>query len=133
MNSAPKKMDIGSMKAANYFIINEDDDSKIEFIYEPGKRKVVKEQKGAKGMIYMAISAACYASMAFFLKMLYMHSSVSTFEVAYWQSIVMIILNFSLFKVYGKDHLKVPTHMRTTLVLRSIFGFLGTVGFYLAL
>ena len=85
------------LKAANYFIINEDDDSKLEFVYEPKKKKVVKEQKGAKGMIYMSISAACYASMAFFLKKLYIHSSVSTFEVTYWQSIVMIILNFSLF------------------------------------
>lgn len=84
-------------------------------------------------MIYMAISSAAYTLMAFVLKMLYLNSSVSTFEVTYWQSIVMGVLNFSLFKVYGKDHLQVPKHMRTTLILRSITGFLGTIGYYLAL
>ena len=84
-------------------------------------------------MIYMAISSAAYTLMAFTLKNLYLKSSVSTFEVTYWQSIVMGVLNFSLFKVYGKDHLQVPRNMRTTLILRSIFGFLGTIGYYLAL
>lgn len=71
-------------KAANYFVINEDDDSKIEFIYEPKKKKVSKEQKGAKGMIYMLISACFFSLMAFFLKLLYLNSNVSTYEVTYW-------------------------------------------------
>lgn len=30
-------------KAANYFVINEDDDSKIEFVFEPRKKKLVRE------------------------------------------------------------------------------------------
>lgn len=84
-------------------------------------------------MIYMAISSLAYTLMAFLLKLLYIKSSVSTFEVTYWQSIMMAFLNFFLFKAYTQDHLKVPMNMRRTLVLRSIFGFFGMTGYYLAL
>ena len=45
----------------------------------------------------------------------------------------MAILNFGLFKAYGKDHFLVRDDMRTTLILRSICAFLGVSGFYLAL
>lgn len=37
------KNPIDESKAANYFVINQDDDSKVEFIYEPKKKKVVRE------------------------------------------------------------------------------------------
>jgi hypothetical protein len=30
-------------KAAKYFVINEDDDSKIDFAYEPPKKKLIRE------------------------------------------------------------------------------------------
>ena len=87
--------------AINYFIINEDDDSKIDFDFKPNSKKVIREQKGAKGMIYMAISSACFSLMAFLLKILYIDTNVSTFEVTYWQSMMMGALNFPLFKAYG--------------------------------
>lgn len=45
----------------------------------------------------------------------------------------MAILNLSLFKTYGKDHLLVRDDMRVTLIVRSICAFLGVTGFYLAL
>jgi drug/metabolite transporter (DMT)-like permease len=45
----------------------------------------------------------------------------------------MALLNFGLFKSYGKDHLLVRDDMRTTLVVRSISAFIGATGFYLAL
>lgn len=71
-------------KAVNYFVINEDDDSKIDYVFEPKKKKHHQEQKGAKGMIYMLISAIFFSLMAFVLKMLYLNSNVSTYEVTYW-------------------------------------------------
>ena len=37
------KGQIDETKAANYFVINQDDDSKIEFIYEAKKKKIVRE------------------------------------------------------------------------------------------
>lgn len=92
-------------KAANYFVINEDDDSKIDFVFEQKKKKVIREQKGAKGMIYMLISACFFSLMAFFMKLLYLNSHIGTYEVTYWQSIFMMVMNFSLFKAYKKDHL----------------------------
>ena len=42
-------------------------------------------------------------------------------------------LNLAWFKAAGKDHLLVRDDMRATLILRSICGFLGLSGFYLAL
>jgi len=45
----------------------------------------------------------------------------------------MMAMNFGLFKVYKKDHMTVPTNMRSTLVLRAITGFFGMTGYYLAL
>ena len=120
-------------KAANYFIINEDDDSKLDFNYQPPKTKLHREQKGVKGMVYMFISALFFSLMAFVLKLLYNHSDVNTYEVTYWMSIMMGLLNYALFKAYSQDHLKVPENMRTTLILRSVYAFFGTTGFYLAL
>lgn len=84
-------------------------------------------------MIYMLISALFFSMMAFILKLLYLNSACSTYEVTYWQSIVMMVLNFSLFKVYNKDHLQVPDNMRATLILRSVTAFFGMTGYYLAL
>lgn len=84
-------------------------------------------------MGYMLISAVCYTMMAFCLKLLYLHSNISTYEVTYWQAIVIGILNFFMFKAAGKDHLLVRDDMRVTLILRSIAAFLGLSGFYLAL
>ena len=81
----------------------------------------------------MLISALFFSLMAFILKKLYQTSAISTYEVTYWQSMIMITLNFSLFKVYQKDHMQVPSAMRGTLVFRSITAFLGITGFYLAL
>jgi hypothetical protein len=37
-----------------------------------------------KGMIYMGISAIFSSLMAFILKMLYIHSDITAYEVTYW-------------------------------------------------
>ena len=84
-------------------------------------------------MIYMLISAVFFSFMAFLLKTLYINSNISTFEVTYWQSLMMGAFNFSLFKLYSKDHLDVPYNQRSVLMLRSVFAFLGMIGYYLAL
>jgi len=84
-------------------------------------------------MIYMLISACFFSLMAFFLKYLYLQSSITTYEVTYWQSLIMVVMNFSLFKVYKKDHLTVRKEDRLNLVLRAMSGFLGMTGYYLAL
>jgi len=46
---------------------------------------------------------------------------------------MMGVFNFSLFKLYQKDHLDVPYNQRRVLVLRSVFAFFGMIGYYLAL
>ena len=48
----------------------------------------------------MFISAAFYTATACLLKYLYLNSAISTYEFAYWSSIVIGILNLILFKIY---------------------------------
>ena len=81
----------------------------------------------------MLISAIFYTLLAFLLKMLYINSDISTYEITYFQAMVMGLLNLGLFKAYDKDQLLVREDMRVTLVLRSVSAFLGVSGFYLAL
>ena len=107
--------------------------SKIDFEFEAPKHHEVREQKGSKGMMYMLISAIFYTLLAFLLKMLYINSDISTYEITYFQAMVMGLLNLGLFKAYDKDQLLVREDMRVTLVLRSVSAFLGVSGFYLAL
>jgi drug/metabolite transporter (DMT)-like permease len=120
-------------KGHHYFKVNQSHAEEIVFQYEAPVVHVSREQKGSKGIMYMLISAVFYTIMATLLKILYLNSNISTYEVTYFQSIVMVILNFSLFKAYDKDHLLVRDDMRTTLILRSVYAFLGVSGFYLAL
>jgi drug/metabolite transporter (DMT)-like permease len=81
----------------------------------------------------MLISSLFFSMMAFLLKLLYINSEVTTYEVTYWQSLIMIFLNMVLFRVYKKDHMEVPKGLRNTIILRGFTGFVGMSGFYLAL
>mmetsp|Transcript_12887 Transcript_12887/g.12780 ORF Transcript_12887/g.12780 Transcript_12887/m.12780 type:complete len:88 (+) Transcript_12887:146-409(+) len=86
-----------------------------------------------KGMVYMAISAASYSLNAFFLKILYLNSSITAYEVSYQLNILIIVLNFAWMKLVERDPFQVPQGLRYTLIMRSFTGFLGTTGFYLAI
>ena len=63
----------------------------------------VPREKGMKGMMYMMISALSFSLMAFMLKLLFIHSTVTTYEVTYWQAIILIFFNYGLIKWTGKD------------------------------
>jgi drug/metabolite transporter (DMT)-like permease len=86
-----------------------------------------------KGMIYMAISAVFYSLMAFLLKLLYLHSTITAYEVTYWQSIIMVFVNYIWMRALKRDPFNVPEGLRYTLILRNIAGFLGITGYYLAI
>lgn len=118
-----------------YFKVHQsvEENFKLELNEELNKEQIHSENKGSKGMVYMAISALCYTFMAFFLKVLYLNSDVNTYEFTYWSSMIMGLFNFSLFKSAGRDHLLVRDDLRVTLIVRSVCAFLGATGFYLAL
>jgi drug/metabolite transporter (DMT)-like permease len=120
-------------RSGKYFLVNQSNEKEIVFDFEAPKIKEVREQKGAKGIMYMLVAAIFFTLMAFLLKLLYIKSEISTYEVTYIQAIIMAVMNFGLFKAAGKDHLLVRDDMRATLILRSVCGFLGLSGFYLAL
>lgn len=84
-------------------------------------------------MFYMAISALCYSMLAFLLKMLYLHSKVTAYEVTYWQNIVMVVMNYTWMRAIKRDPFQVPQGLRYTLILRNFTGFIGITGYYLAI
>lgn len=86
-----------------------------------------------KGMVYMAISALSYCLQAFILKILYLNSNVTAYEVTYWQSMIVIVFEYTMIRSLKKDHFKVPADLRSTFILRNITGFLGTTGYFLAI
>ena len=86
-----------------------------------------------KGMIYMTISSVTAAIMALVLKYLFIYSNITAFEVTYWQSIIIIIVEYVMLKWSKKDQFKVPSGIRVTFVLRCITGFLGTLGYFIAI
>lgn len=82
------------------FKLNQSNASNIVFEFEPPKAKEIVEQKKGKGLGYMFVSAFFYTTTACLLKYLYLNSAISTYEFAYWSSIVIGILNLLLFKIY---------------------------------
>ena len=86
-----------------------------------------------KGMIYMGISALFFSVMALLLKILYQHSLITAYEITYWQSLFMTIVQYGMMRGLKKDPYAVPQGLRMTLILRNITGFIGITGYYLAI
>lgn len=84
-------------------------------------------------MIYMVISACFYSLMAFLLKMLYLNSTITAYEVTYWQNILMVAFNYIWMRALNRDPFAVPQGLRYTLILRNLAGFIGITGYYLAI
>ena len=64
----------------------------------PVKAPPVIKNKGAKGILYMVISAFSFSMMAFILKKLYLNSNISAYEVTYWQNIILVILYYGMLR-----------------------------------
>ncbi len=79
-----------------------EDDAPL-FSQDKPKTTLTQKQKGMKGMIYMAIAAVFYSLMAFLLKLLYLHSTITAYEVTYWQSIFMVFANYIWMKALKRD------------------------------
>src|SRR3569833_2701731 len=72
-----------------------------------------------KGMLYMAIAALFYSTLAFLLKALYIKSTINAFEVTYFQNILMVIMNYVWMRAKHRDPFTVPRGLRITLILRN--------------
>ena len=123
-------------KAETYFEINAEDEAEGGWdgnVEAKAAQSLTPKQKGMKGMIYMMISSITAALMAFILKELYLNSNITAFEVTYWQSMIIILVEYVMLKWSKKDIFNVPDGIRITFILRCIAGFLGTLGYFLAL
>ena len=129
-----KTFNYSHLKSTNYFQVNVSfsQEDVIEPDY-PQPLILAPKQKGMKGMVYMAIAAVNFSLMAFFMKMLFLNSEITAYEVTYWQNLMTIFFNYIWIRMIDRDPFQVPQGLRYTLILRSFTGFLGITGYYLAL
>jgi len=59
-------------------------------------------------MAFMALSAVCYALMSFLIKVLYLHSKISPYEIAYWQGLMTTIILLVIIRIMKVDFLFIP-------------------------
>ena len=59
-----------------------------------------------------------------FLK--YIH--ISSFEINYWNAMIMLFANYSIVKIRGAFVLDIPRKFHSIILLRSICGFIGYIG-----
>lgn len=72
--------------------------------------------------------------MTFSTKLIFMDSNLTSFEVAYWQALIMIFLQAVMMKFQGVEPLlDIPKEVRSTIVLRGIAGFTGNILYYTAI
>ena len=80
----------------------------------------------------MFISALAFALQSCGIKYLYVHMEITPFEVVYWRSVLMVIFQYLFIKGLKVDHMDIPTELKSTVLLRSIAGFIGLAGLYTA-
>ena len=59
-----------------------------------------------------------------FLK--YIH--ISSFEINYWNAMIMLIANYFIVKLRGAFVLDIPRKFHSIILLRSVCGFIGYLG-----
>ena len=79
-----------------------------------------------KGMIYGVIASLCYSTTQPALKMIYLTcSTISAYEVLYWKSISMMIMNYLFVRSFGAYVMDIPRKYHNLIVFRACVGFMG--------
>ena len=80
-------------------------------------------------MIYGLCAALSYSVSQPLFKMIFLKfSQVSSFEVNYWNAMIMLTVNYVIVKSKGAFVLDIPRKFHPIIILRSICGFIGYIG-----
>jgi len=76
------------------------------------------------------LSAAIFYSCSQpIFKMIFLkYYHVSSFEINYWNALIMFVTNYFIVKIKGAFVLDIPRKFHSIILLRSICGFVGYLG-----
>ena len=102
-----------------------------KYIEEPAP--TIRKLDSVAGFYNMFIAACCFSVRSFLLKYLYKHNTISSFEVIYWRTVVMLTIQLSFIKYSGNDMFAIPYHLKSTVFIRSICEFVGVTSYFTSL
>ena len=84
-----------------------------------------------KGMLFGLASNLSYSCTIPIVKMIYLHNtSISSYEVMYWNSVIMMVMTYAFVRVNGKSPIEVQQEYRNVIVVRAILGYCGLQGWW---
>ena len=83
-------------------------------------------------MLFQTVAAISFALLSFFVKLLYLNSSITPYEISYWKSLVTGTLLIITMKYYEVDY-TVPEDVRWPLLYRGLGGFISNTLLFCAL
>ena len=79
-----------------------------------------------KGLLYGFVASMCYSITQPVLKMIYLRcSNISSYEVLYWKSISMMVMNYLFVRSFGVFVMDIPRKYHRLIVVRACVGFMG--------
>lgn len=93
-----------------------------------GERKVAS----IAGLLIMGASNIAFAVMTVILKITYLRSDISVFEVTYFRGVALFLLNLAYAKSTGVKVMEIPPLVASQLLARVGFGLFAMTTFYLS-
>jgi len=85
-------------------------------------------------MLFGVVGNLCYSMTSPVVKMIYLHNTtISSYEVLYWKSITMMVMNFIYVRSQGVFVMDVPKEYRNLLVFRALIGYMGIQGMWVSI
>jgi len=82
-------------------------------------------------MIFGVVGNLAYSLTSPVVKIIYQHNSaISSYEVLYWKSISMMVMNYFFVRSFGVFVMDVPKEYRNIIVFRALIGYVGIQGLW---
>ena len=96
---------------------------------EPAKSAATPKAEdplNVKGLFYGFMASLLYSVVQPVLKMVYVkYFNISAYEVLYWKSISMMIMNYFFVRSFGVFVMDIPRKYHRLIIIRAIAGFTG--------
>ena len=97
---------------------NEEDTGKLSSL-------IIQKLKNQRGTVFSIMTAFCFATNSFFVKLVYRHSTVNEHDLMYIRSFYGIIYFFILSLISSNSVLQIKREALSNLFFRMLFGFFG--------
>ena len=77
-------------------------------------------------MMFGLVSNIAYSMTSPIVKIIYGHNkAISSYEILYWKSISMMVMNYLFVRSFGVFVMDVPKEYRNIIVFRALIGYTG--------